>query len=74
MNGTSTVDEASDNDELCDILVRTMAYSLNDKEYPDEWIRDKDSGPRCTAFIPVGEEVPRPRCTKTEDMFGEVGK
>ena len=33
----------------CRILGRTMAFSVDDKLYPREWIED-DNGPRCTAF------------------------
>lgn len=33
----------------CRILGRTMAFNINDKEYPREWVED-DNGPRCTAF------------------------
>ena len=33
----------------CEILVRTLGYGIDDKEYPTEWVSDS-SGPRCTAF------------------------
>jgi len=54
-------------DELCDIIVRTFIHDIEEPEYPVEWIRD-DNGPRCTAFVPVGEKV-AVRCDKTIDMF-----
>jgi hypothetical protein len=37
----------------CPIIAATMAYNLNDPDYPKEWITD-DDGPRCTAFEEVG--------------------
>lgn len=36
----------------CDIVTRAMCFSVNDKQYPTEWIAD-ETGPRCTAFEPV---------------------
>lgn len=40
-----------DEDERCPILGRTMAYQVDEPEYPVEWIRDDDGrNPRCTAF------------------------
>ena len=41
----------------CEIIMLTMAYDLNDKEYPPEWVRDS-SGAKCTNF--------KPRQTKKE--------
>lgn len=40
----------------CPILAATMAYDIEDKEYPKEWIHDKDGNPCCTAFEPVEGE------------------
>lgn len=34
----------------CDILLRTMAFSVGDDEYPSEWIIGTDGLPTCTAF------------------------
>lgn len=45
----------------------TMAYDTDDEEYPKDWIVT-DDGPRCTAFVPDGEEI-KYRCDKTKDMF-----
>lgn len=39
--------------DSCEIASRSMIYSIGDKEYPSEWIRDAQ-GPRCTAFRPEG--------------------
>jgi hypothetical protein len=33
----------------CHIIMMTMAYDLNEKEYPKEWIIG-ENGPECTAF------------------------
>ena len=54
----------------CQILVRTMAYDVDDPKYPPEWIVGPD-GPECTAFTP---ETPRKApvrkpCPLTVDMF-----
>lgn len=54
----------------CEILARTMACDVDDPRYPIEWIVDAD-GPKCTAFILAGTDLPAPRCTKTPDMFEE---
>lgn len=63
------IDELDYNDR-CDIVGRTMAFNVSDPEYPAEWIYDQDGRPCCTAFIPVGDPVPEPRCGHTGDMFG----
>ena len=36
----------------CDILSRTMIFSINDPEYPEEWNYNEDGNPRCSARIP----------------------
>lgn len=41
----------------CDILVAAYALSIGHPEYPPEWRKDGPQGPRCTAFIPEGEDV-----------------
>ena len=41
-----------DAEEGCDILSRTMAFSIGDAEYPKEWIW-KGGEPTCTAFDDV---------------------
>lgn len=53
----------------CPIVAATFCYDVDDPEYPKEWVRDK-SGPRCSAFVPLGEPVPTARCSQTQDMFG----
>ncbi|MDD3652440.1 hypothetical protein [Immundisolibacter sp.] len=63
--------EECDDNEVCDIVSRTMAYRTDEPEYPSEWICDQDGrGACCTAFIPAGDPVPPPRCERTGDMFG----
>ena len=54
-------------DEICQIIAATMAYNLDDQEYPQEWTYDKDGRPCCTAFVAVGSK--NYRCEKTPDMF-----
>lgn len=61
-----------DDNEKCEIIALTFALDVDHPAYPKEWTFDADGQPCCTAFIPAGEEVPPPRCTKTVDMF-EVG-
>ena len=34
----------------CRILAATMAFDVDDEEYPDEWTYDQDGKPTCTAF------------------------
>lgn len=66
-------DECEDN-ERCDIIANTMAYSPEDPEYPAEWQYGKDGQPCCTAFVPAGEPIPAPRDEHTLDMFEQEGK
>jgi Cu2+-containing amine oxidase len=35
---------------LCEILIASMIYQVEDDEYPKEWIRHEDGGVECTAF------------------------
>lgn len=35
----------------CEILARTMAFDINDEEYPAEWQYSSDGQPICTAFV-----------------------
>lgn len=58
-----------DDDERCDIIGDTMAYDVDDPEYPSEWQFGTDGQPRCTAFVEAGQPIPEPRCTKTLDLF-----
>lgn len=57
--------------EPCEILGRTLAYGIDDPEYPQEWRYDQDDNAVCTAFVESGTEIPRQRCEKTVDMFKE---
>lgn len=35
----------------CNIFTRTLAFNMDDPEYPKEWVSDPDGyNPRCTAF------------------------
>lgn len=63
--------EKCDNDSkepLCEILTRSMAFDIEDQEYPVEWVCT-DKGPECTAFVEKGSRITS-RCEKTPDMFG----
>lgn len=72
MNEGLEVDECND-DQLCEILGDTFIYSIDDPEYPKEWRHCNETGyPICTAFVPIGEEIPKNfRDDKTIDMFEE---
>lgn len=61
-------DECDDN-EICLIPAATMAFNVEDEEYPKEWQYGKDGQPCCTAFVPEGETIPEKRCELTVDMF-----
>ncbi|WP_234085371.1 hypothetical protein [Azonexus sp. R2A61] len=62
------VDECDDN-ERCDLIARTFVFDVEDAEYPTEWQYGKDGQPCCTAFVPAGDPIPTPRCTKTLELF-----
>ena len=36
--------------DSCPIVAATMAYSVNDPEYPSEWVYDAEGYALCTAF------------------------
>lgn len=46
-------------DDPCMILARTMAFGIDDEEYPEEWIYE-DGSPTCTAFRHESEGEPEP--------------
>jgi hypothetical protein len=54
----------------CSILARTVAWDVDDPEYPHEWRYDANGDPHCTAFVPKGESIPALRDDRTIDMFG----
>lgn len=68
MNGEKDFDSC-DESELCSIVINTMAWDVDDEEYPREWQYGKDGQPCCTAFIPAGEPIPPSPDLHTIDMF-----
>ena len=60
-----------DTNQDCPIVAATFAFDVTDPEYPSEWQYGPDGQPRCTAFIPIGDPLPTPRCERTEDMFDQ---
>lgn len=50
-------DECND-DEICKIIAATMAYDIDDSEYPKEWIYNEYGHPCCTAFVQAGTPIP----------------
>ena len=43
--------------EGCKIQLRTMAFDVDEPEYPREWIYDKDGYAVCTAFEYAGSDA-----------------
>ncbi|MDB5777549.1 MAG: hypothetical protein JWP38_3682 [Herbaspirillum sp.] len=68
MREGADIDECDDS-ERCDIIGKTMAYYVEDEEYPKEWQYGKDGQPCCTAFIPAGDPIPALPDMHTVDMF-----
>ncbi len=58
----------SDQPESCPILTNTMAFSIDDPDYPPEWIYGPDGQPRCTAFVDC-HDARTERCRETADLF-----
>ncbi len=56
--------EECDDEELCQILGASFRGEAK------EWQYDKHGQPCCTAFVPVGQQVPAQRCEHTTDLFG----
>lgn len=71
-NGSKPMDECTQ-DDFCQIIGKTMWLDVDDPDYPKEWIEDEEDGPRCTAFIEKGKDIPPERCEQTEDMFQKGG-
>lgn len=62
--------EECDDNQICDIIARSFAHSLNDAEYPTEWQYGADGQPRCHAFVEAGQPIPvKDDCTL--DLFEE---
>ncbi len=54
-----------DDNEVCDLIARSMAFKPGDAEYPVEWQYDKEGQPCCTAFVPAGRPIPATPCAHT---------
>lgn len=68
MNGTVYREGREEtDDDWCEILGRSFR---SDEPLP-EWVYGKNGQPCCTAFAPLGDKPPTPRCEHTADMFGE---
>ena len=39
-----------DNAKYCEILSRSMAFGVDEPDYPEEWTHDSEGRPMCTAF------------------------
>lgn len=42
--------------DSCEIAAATMAFDVDDPEYPKEWVTCETLGPRCTAFEPMEDD------------------
>lgn len=40
------------NDNPCDILTRSLVCSIDDKDYPEEWVYNEQGRPTCKAHVP----------------------
>lgn len=60
---------AQADDDCCEILGNTYAFSEEDPEYPNEWQYGTNGQPMCTAFVPFGMPIPPARDEHTVDMF-----
>lgn len=58
------VDECDD-DEVCEIVAASFRGEAV------EWRRMPQGNVLCTAYVPAGEPVPPPRCTRTLDLFAQ---
>lgn len=54
----------------CPIIANAMALTVDDPDYPKEWVYRADGQPMCSAFVEIGSAQP-PRCPDTLDMFAE---
>ena len=43
-------DPDSNGKKQCEIMMRSMMYDTNNKEYPIEWVYDEKGQPQCTAY------------------------
>lgn len=56
---------------MCRILPKTMAYQVDDPEYPEQWTYDEEGYPTCTSFTDRSGPRYRKPCSKTADLFAE---
>lgn len=70
-NGTAQDPDRVGDDDLCQIIARSYAFTVDEPGYPQEWVVQQDGTPACLAF----EAVDKPeRCAHTVDMFtGQKG-
>ena len=65
MNGTCAAEGRDPgDDDWCQIL----GASFRD-EGAKEWVFDAKGIPTCTAFVPMDQPIPAPRCEHTKDLF-----
>ena len=65
-NGEAVDPDRVSQDDMCQIIGRSMAHSIDEPGYPQEWVRAQDGRPMCLAFERKGTPY---RCLLTVDMF-----
>jgi len=72
----------ADENKPCPILGASLAYSISDPKYPEQWQYNECNDPVCTEFLHEDDARarkerdgdPAPRCEATIDMFSEPKK
>lgn len=49
-------DDGGIGERVCEIIGNTMAYDIDEPEYPTEWRYGEDGRPTCTKFEPEGAQ------------------
>lgn len=50
--------ETDDGADGCPILAAALIFNVKDEQYPNEWTYDAEGNPTCTAFLPLGSQLP----------------
>ncbi|WP_299533421.1 hypothetical protein [uncultured Herbaspirillum sp.] len=64
----------ANDDECCEIIGKTFAFSEDDPEYPAEWQYGTNGQPMCKSFVPIGMPIPPSPDVHTIDMFDGIGE
>ena len=62
-------------DKSCEILLRSLAFEIEDEKYPVEWIYDENGNPTCTKYKyhnwAEGKPEPEYNDPNQEEMFNK---